>query len=431
MSSVGVAQKRQRVPVGEPGGGSLADPARDRPRQARAPAALDTATPVLILGGKENGLSLVRRFGALGITVRVSGPTNCWGMYSRFCAERFRVPPRQSARAFWRALLLSPTEARLNGHIVLACSDEAIEFVCEHRNELATRYILDEADPHLQNALLDKKQTLELARAIGVPTPNFWRIRSEADLAAIRAEVTFPVVLKPIHSHKFARVFGRKLFIVEDGLAALAQKVRLVQSQGLEVMLMEMIPGPDAQLSSYYTYMDADGRSLFQFTKRIIRRFPVNRGGACYHITEWLPETAELGRKFFETIKFRGLGNVEFKRDVRDGMLKLIEVNARFTAAQELLVRAGAPLDLVVYAHLTGQAVPEFNGYTQLLRFWYPARDFLAFLDLRRRGELSFFGWLKSVLPYRHVSPLWNIRDPMASLGAAYAALHRALRGPG
>ena len=41
----------------------------------------------------------------------------------------------------------------------------------------------------------------------------------------------------------------------------------------------------------------------------------VNRGGGCYHETKWLPETAELGRRFFTGIGFRGMGNIEFKRD--------------------------------------------------------------------------------------------------------------------
>jgi len=54
--------------------------------------AIDTSTPVMILGGKENALSLVRSLGQQGITMRVSGPAACWGMASRYCHEAFRVP---------------------------------------------------------------------------------------------------------------------------------------------------------------------------------------------------------------------------------------------------------------------------------------------------------------------------------------------------
>lgn len=406
-------------------------PAATAPPRQGAQARIDASTPVLILGGKENALAIVRHLGRLGVKVSVSGGVSCWGMRSRYCAERFPIPFGSNPSDYWSQLLLSPGAKRLAGHIVLACSDEAIDFLADNRDELSQRYRLDDARPDLQLALLDKQRTLELARAAGIPTPKFWKVESDADIADILATASLPLMVKPIHSHKFIRVFGKKLFIVENSLEDLAERIRLARSHDLDVMVVEMIPGPDDLLSSYYTYIDRAGKHLFHFTKRILRRYPVNRGNACYHITEWLPETAELGRKFFDGIGFRGLGNIEFKRDLRDGRLKVIEVNARFTAAQQLLVRAGAPVDLIVYCHLTGQPVPQFESYAQLLRFWYPQRDFLAFLELRRRGELTFAGWLRSILPYWQVLPLFDWRDPLPSLGAAASFARLLLRGRG
>jgi predicted ATP-grasp superfamily ATP-dependent carboligase len=188
-----------------------------------------------------------------------------------------------------------------------------------------------------------------------------------------------------------------------------------------------MIPGPDSLLSSYYTYRTAEGRRLFDFTKSIIRRWPVNRGNACYHKTGWLPDTADAGRRFFEGVGLKGLGNVEFKRDTRDGKLKIIEVNARFTAAQELVRRAGYPIDLMIYCHLTKQPVPAARPVKNELRFWYPVRDFLGFLDLWKRGELSLAGWLASIVTFRHVFPLASISDPWPIMGAGYALAQRLM----
>jgi predicted ATP-grasp superfamily ATP-dependent carboligase len=151
----------------------------------------------------------------------------------------------------------------------------------------------------------------------------------------------------------------------------------------------------------------------------------VNRGNACYHRTGWQPETAEAGIRFFESTGLLGLGNIEFKRDPRDGKLKIIEVNARFTAAQELVRRAGVPIDLAVYCHLTRQPLPPLRQSNKELRLWYPFRDFLAFLELRSRGELSLFSWLRSVATTRNVSPLLSLADPLPVLGAAFALVHR------
>jgi predicted ATP-grasp superfamily ATP-dependent carboligase len=395
----------------------------------RSPPVLDRSTPVLILGGKENSLAIARNLGRHGIPVRVSGPPSCWGMHSRYCRESFAISPGQTASAYWYDLLLASEDRRLDGHILFACSDEAIEFMARHRSALVARYVLDGSSAQMQLALLDKRCTFELAAAVDVEAPNHWMIHSLADIKPLKGVARFPLLLKPVHSHKFARAFGQKLFIIEKSFAELANKVALALALDLEVMVVEMIPGPDDLLSSYYTFVGEDGRRLFEFTKRVIRRYPANRGNACYHITEWLPDTAKAGRELFEKIGLKGLGNVEFKRDPRDGKLKLIEVNARFTAAHELLVRAGAPIDLIVYCELTGQPAPLCEIYEVGKRLWYPLRDFLAFLELRAKGDLDLIGWIRSLTLRDCVSPLWSHRDPWPVAGAALANISRLFRG--
>jgi len=156
----------------------------------------------------------------------------------------------------------------------------------------------------------------------------------------------------------------------------------------------------------------------------------LNRGGAYSQVTEWLPETAAQGQKFFEGIGLTGFGNVEFKRDPRDNKLKIIECNARFTAAQELLVQCDAPIDLIIYCHLTGQRTPKFARYRENVLYWYPFRDFVAFLQLRRLGRLSFRGWIRSLRGFQQiVFPLWNRHDVRPLIGVAMANARRLLRG--
>ena len=395
--------------------------------EGAVPSEFDASTPVLVLGGKENSLSVVRNLSKKGISVACSGPSDCWGMNSRFCAARYPVPQRMEPKDYWFQLLLEPNSTQPRGQIILPGSDIALEFIAQHQEALSKIYKLDGGSTEQRRALLDKQTTLEMARDAGVGYPNFWHINSPADLEMIRDEINYPVMVKPRDSARFAREMGQKLFIVEAEFEELYAKVKQAVDAEHAVMVVEMIPGPDSLLSSYYTYMDTKGEPLFHFTKRIVRRYPVNRGNATFHATKWLPETAEAGLKFFRQTGFRGLGNIEFKLDQRDGALKIIEVNARFTAAEELAVKSGMPIDLIVYSHLTGQPNPPVAKYRENLNYLYFWRDLLAYLQLQKRGELSFRGWLMSIISVKSVSPLHMLTDPWPSIMAGVSLAKKAL----
>lgn len=407
--------------------------ARPQPFPVPRPSAplppLRTDVPVLLLGGGSNAVAAARSFDKAGIRVGIAGRAGNWGTVSRHCADTYLAPEESGLTAFWKELLLDDPSPELEGRVIFALCDESIAFLSTHHRALRERYLPEESDPELRLAMLDKMETLRRARAVGVPVPEFWPVSTIAEVEALQGKLRFPVMVKPIHSHLFVPVFGAKLFIVEDSFEELLASARRAFDAELEIMVVEMVPGPDDLLSSYYTYVDEDGQSLFHYTKRIIRRFPVNRGGACYHQSEWLPETAAMGRRFFEGIGWRGMGNIEFKRDLRDGQLKVIECNPRFTAAHCLVIAAGVPIDLMIYRSLTGQPVPVIEQGSTVMRLWNPIRDFLAFKELRRRGELGFGTYVRSLFGGgRRVLPVFSLRDPAPSLMRLREEGRRVLR---
>jgi D-aspartate ligase len=340
-------------------------------------------------------------------------------------------PRGMEPTAHFRSVLLGPQpgelgelgEPGLDGAVVQACGDEAIEFIIAHRAALSARYLLDWHKPKLQAAMLDKEQTLKLAVEAGIPCPRFQRVHTIDDVRAASHHVEYPVLLKPLHSHLFQRHFRSKLLVARDS-EELQELATAPLEMGLEMMLTELIPGPDSRLSSYYTHLDDTGEPLFHFTKRVIRRNQVNFGSGCYHETQWLPETAALGLRFFQSIGFTGLGNVEFKRDHRDGKLKLIEVNARITAANQILVSAGLDMPWLIYQRLLGRPAPDASRrFRDGLTLWYPMEDLNSFRELRSRGELSLAAWIRSVWrPQIH--PFFRVDDPVPAFYHAARELH-------
>lgn len=337
------------------------------------------------------------------------------------------MPKDVKPEHYWRKLLLGTKPLINDRRVILPCCDASIAFLAENEETLRRRFIFDGGTKQQRLALLDKRETLEMANAADVATPKYWPVERGDKLDGRFTDCQFPVIVKPLNTFKFAKVFGEKFLVAETGIDELKEKIRLAHDKGFDVTVTEKIPGPDTLLTSYYTYVDDDGRFLFNFTKRVIRRFPVNSGGATYHATQWLPETAEQGIKFFKKTGFRGLGNIEFKRDTRDGQLKIMEVNARFTAAQELAVRAGIPIDLIVYCQLTGQEIPVFSDCENDLRLWYPIKDFLAMMQLRGMGKITLSDWLGELRAHRMISPLIDSADRKPYYGAANSLFKKAL----
>src|SRR5947209_6540125 len=99
-------------------------------RSRRRAPGLDTTTPVLLLGGAANALSLMRSYGRLGIDVSAMMARNV-ELRSRFCRHRMQVPPAAGAARFFATQLLPRPPRELEGAVLLACGDDAIRFIAE------------------------------------------------------------------------------------------------------------------------------------------------------------------------------------------------------------------------------------------------------------------------------------------------------------
>lgn len=363
--------------------------------------------PVVLLegSGAPNGLSVARSLGRRGIKVYVICPREAVVRFSRFATW---VPDTETGTTAeeYADYLLGRQSDRFRGSVLLASYDAGVEILARHREKLLEKFLLDDCNPPAQLCLLDKLQTYEAAAVCGVPTPRFWRAESEEAVEAVRHQLVYPLLVKPLSSYEYRKHFGlTKKFEFAHDFDELIAAYRRAQAVRVSVLLLEMIPGPDDRLCSYYTYLDEKGQPLFHFTKRVLRRYPVNIGPATYHVTDWIPELIEPSLRLFRHVGLRGLANVEYKRDERDGQLKIIECNARFTGGNGVVAAAGYDLASLVYNRIVGLPLPRFGDYEVGKRLWAPVEDFYAFRQLRRRGELTLWQWLRSVarpmcLPY-------------------------------
>jgi D-aspartate ligase len=369
--------------------------------------------PVILFGGFFQSFQVVQSLAIRSIPVYVLNNRWAEARYSRF-ARAIRLPENEPYAQAAATFLTSNASDYLEGSVLLAAGDEELEIINTHRETLGEKFRVDLSNPIAQQMMLDKLATYKAAKEAGVPAPKFWEIGTEEDIHRLSSEFVYPLIVKPTLSHVFRQKFYRKFFVA-DNFRELLESYRLADGAGMQVVLMENIPGPDSKLCSYYTYLDEEGNALFDFTKRVIRRYPVNMGLGSYHITDRVEGVRELALKLFRHVGLQGLANAEFKYDERDGQLKLIECNARFTAANSLVARAGFDLGNFVYNRIVGIPQPPLTNFRTGMRMWDPLRDFRAFLELRERGEMTLMQWLASIM-HRTSIAYFSWRDPLPSI---------------
>ena len=392
-----------------------------RSRMARK-SALSGGSPAVVLGGGVTALSVARSLAAAGIAVHLLDGPNSPARVSRAVARFVDVGNEHPQERMLEWLLATGLEA-----VVIPASDDGVELVGRNRADLTSHgHHVVEGNDDVLLAMLNKVQTYDLARRHGIATPRIIRVRDDQGLEAAVDQLEFPCVLKPDQSHLFARRggSGAKVVVVNDA-QELRREFARVSAVGVEMFVTEVIYGESDDFVSYFGYLDQHGESLVNFTKRKVRQFPPGFGIGTYHETTHDPEVAAAGLRFFQAVGLRGLGNIEFKRDVRDGRLILIECNPRFTLSNELARMAGVDLVLLSYNRALQRPAPPIGAYRVGLHLWDPARDIGALPAYRRQGELSTYAWGRSLL-HRQVFPTFRLDDPAPALARARSMIHNA-----
>jgi predicted ATP-grasp superfamily ATP-dependent carboligase len=377
-----------------------------RPRQVRS-----SARWAIVIGGKGTAVPVARSLGAAGVQVAALG-AEPWEpvRFSRHCTQYFAPAGRQSdPQDAWMAWL--EREAR-SGAVLIPCSDEGLELIASHAARLAELGYVSSHEPALVRAMLDKAETYRLAREIGVATPRTLVTHDVGDLDPERAGFGFPCAYKPVVSHRFARHFRTKAFIVRNA-GELAEAHRLTQAHGLEMMLTEVIHGDDDQLVAYVSHLGADGRPVVEYTHQKLRQWPTGFGLASYAVSGWEPEVARTALRFLRHVGLCGVSEVEFKRDARDGVWKLIECNYRFTID---VVGAADDLPTLAYQRALGIADAPARPVRLGSHLWNPLSDLRSLGSLRRRGQLSAAEWARSLRrPLR--THVFRADDPLPTVG--------------
>jgi predicted ATP-grasp superfamily ATP-dependent carboligase len=272
---------------------------------------------------------------------------------------------------------------------------------------------------------IDKAETYALAERHGVPAPRTLRPSSIDELEHCAHVLGFPCLVKPQVSHAYSRVLHRKMDKV-DTLADLRSAWRRARESGLDVLVQEFVPGPDHNGANYNAYI-ADGAIWAECTAHKLRSLHPQVGSPRLVLSRDIPEVVEPGRTILRAVGLEGFANVEFKRDARDGIFRLMEINCRHNMSAALSVRCGMNFPLMEYEHRARGRRTEMGPAEEGV-YWISLMTDLRIglrQTLRRGGSIRYFR------PYvhPHVYDFLGLTDPMPFLGPVASAVGGRARG--
>ncbi len=348
----------------------------------------------LVLGGDKHALIIARSLGRRGIPVHVvaaRGPQ--LSQACRYVRAIHRWPgPDEAARLE----LLTSLASRhgLGGWTLFVTEDSAATFASRHHRVLGERFRLTVAPHEITTRAADKRSAYALARAAGVDVP--W---THAGVLDSRISPPLPCVVKPAVKET-DNALTRDRAWRADTPAQLANlhhdAVALLPAA--QVLVQELVPGGgEAQYS--YAGVFREGEPLGTVVARRLRQYPVDFGhSSCFVVTAEEPEVEDMGRRVVRSLGYTGIAEIEFKRDPRDGRLKLLDVNPRVWTWCAAATRAGLDIPFVAWRLARGEPVAPSRAAPGV-RWVRMAPDVLATARLVRRGELSIPQYLGGFHP--------------------------------
>jgi predicted ATP-grasp superfamily ATP-dependent carboligase len=301
--------------------------------------------------------------------------------------------------------------------VLITIDDVATLFVDEHADQLSRAFRFPRRPTNLPLRLADKGQLYDLCKELDIQAPHTVFPETFADVEAlIDGEPTFPLVVKSMDPRVRRQRPGEGSVSIVNTPQELLDLYRPFESlDGQNLMVQEYIPGGPETIWIFNGYFNEDSDCLAGFTGRKIRQYPADTGLASFGVCEQNEYVMETSQRLMKSIGYRGIVDLGFRYDSRDGGYKLLDVNPRLGASFRLFVgQNGVDVLRALYLDLTHQEVPR-SSPSDGRRWIVEPLDFWTAQTLVHRGTLTWRAWLRSLRGIQE-SAWFALDDPVPAL---------------
>ena len=354
-----------------------------------SPATNQRLTVLVTDGENRSSLAVTRSLGRYGCRVIVTGQQKRnLASSSRYCVDRYAVPsPLHDGLSYLDALLEISFDRKID--VLFPMTEPTILLLAEYRDRFPEYMIL--ACPALEKirTVFDKFAIFRLAQTNGIAIPQTLFVDNRDDFLAKKKSVhEFPVVVKPAMS----KIPTKNGFLstgvkYAHNIAELEKLYETEPALDFPSMIQEKVIGPGTGLFTLFQ----NGRHLALFSHQRLREKPPSGGVSVVCESVALDvEMVEASKKLLAAVDWQGVAMVEFKRDLRDGQAKLMEINGRFWGSLQLAIASGVDFPVLFLHQLmqTGQIEGLEDTYKIGLRMkWFLGT--LDYLIIRLRHKES------------------------------------------
>jgi predicted ATP-grasp superfamily ATP-dependent carboligase len=357
---------------------------------------LDARVPAVLLRIDRNPfhhgtLGAVRSLGRAGVEVHVvADSAGSPHARSRFVAATHSPPPPGASTAEVAAVLRRVAARIARPSVLIPMDDASALAVCGLGAELASGYLLPDQPAGLAERVADKAELAALCERAGIPHPETLIPESTAQAADFARKLGLPVMAKWSRPWRLPAGSGLRSAVVVRSAEEAQALFRRTEEAGSRLLLQAFLPpGPDRDWF-FHGYADRAGVVRAGGPGRKQRAWP--RGAGLTTVGRWTPnaEVREQTHRLVGALGYRGIFDLDFRRDGTTGAYHLLDFNPR-PGAQFRLFADTAGVDVVRAQHLdlTHRPIPDGAPL--------PGRDFvvenyapLAALRPRRQRELAW-----------------------------------------
>lgn len=369
---------------------------------------------VMVIGDHVQALGIIRSLGRRGIPVYLFHDKHlCISRFSRYTKQFIKTPKPSDESEFINFMIELAKKRGVEGWILMPTNDAAVYTLSRHKEILEGYYRVSTPCWDVVKYAYNKKLTYQVAEKIGIPNPETFYPENVEELHEILPDICFPVIIKPAIVDRFYKKTKTKVFKAntkEELVQAYIKASHIIDSS--EILVQEVIPGSPDNLYSFCSFFK-DGKVMGMCIGRRRRQRPMDFGNASTFVESvYVPELVDLGTRLLKAIDYYGLSEVEFKRDVRDGEFKLLEINARTWLWHALAIQCGVDFPYLLYKDMIEGGIEPVIGFREGIKFVHIYADFGVVITEIKKGNMSLSGYMNSLNGER-VFAVLSLSDPM------------------